>query len=81
MPKPSGNIWRPFTMQREATSAPKEPSLRILKASYQSALMDGGCMRIVTGSILFLTMAAHPASGSEAFIAQLTSLVRDAQDP
>jgi hypothetical protein len=38
-------------------------------------------MRIVTGSILFLTMAAQPALGSEAFIAQLTGLVRDAQDP
>ena len=30
-------------------------------------------MRIVTGSIFLLAMAAHPASASEAFIAQLTS--------
>jgi hypothetical protein len=29
-------------------------------------------MRIVTASIVFLTMAAHPASGNEAFIAQVT---------
>jgi Curlin associated repeat len=29
-------------------------------------------MRIVTGLIFCLTVAAHPASGSEAFIAQLT---------
>jgi hypothetical protein len=35
--------------------------------------MDGVRMRIATGSIVFLTMAAHPALSSEAFIAQLTS--------
>jgi len=29
-------------------------------------------MRIVTGSLIFLIVAAHPAAGSEAFIAQLT---------
>jgi hypothetical protein len=30
-------------------------------------------MRIVTGSIPFLAMAAHPASSSKVYIAQLTS--------
>jgi hypothetical protein len=30
-------------------------------------------MRIVAGSVVLLMMAAHPASGSEAFITQVTS--------